>query len=206
MICTECSSDLSDTAVYCNKCGAKNRESKLDTWNNEYFRVGDFDMNLHPLTRERCMEFGYDAYNKDAFYEALEYYKHAMSFENEDLTRRSVLWDQIAICYGMIEDYEKALVYLNYAITADPTNYTAIENRANLYIKVENIKSAVEDMEFLHNRKAPLKFQTWYNLGITYENLKDYKNAKLAYQIAINAGCIEAKKDLEEVIKKTTKV
>jgi tetratricopeptide (TPR) repeat protein len=130
MNCTNCQKPLTDSQVYCNGCGLKNRPSKLDNWINVYTDFGDIEVNSNPLTWEDCKRIGASAYHSGQLYEALEYFEQALKFQIDDTNEMSSIFNEIGIIYGQLGDDKKCLLYLNLSVASNPNNFTALENRA----------------------------------------------------------------------------
>jgi len=205
LTCPNCNTIIPDNNIYCNNCGIKLNPSEIDNWVNVNIDLDGLIVNANQLTWGKCKILGVEAYKNGNFYEAIEYFGEAFKFEIEDAKEISNIYNELGICYGQIEDYKKSLIYIDLAISANAENFIAIENRIGVKMKLGNEKGAIVDISILfENGKMVPKM--WHTLGIALENIKQYENARQAYECAINEGYLLAAKDLEDILIKIDKL
>jgi len=202
MNCEKCNASITNEDVYCNKCGKKLKPSRIENYVTSFMELNGVKMPINPFTLNLCKDFANEAFEKGNYYEAIEYYSFALShFEISDLFDKSNLNNQLGISLGYTRDFNKALEYINKAISFNPSNFQLIENRVMAKLNLADDKGAVSDIEILLDN-SKMRPHMWYYLGVANENLNFYDSAKLAYQRAIDEGYSNAKSDLLELQKK----
>jgi len=200
MVCSNCDAEINKINVYCNNCGKKLKASKIDNWKHVVVDDG-FNSMIGGLSSEICQSFGFEAIKNQQYYEALEYYDRATKFKNIDKKNLSDSYTGIAVAYQRIGDINEALNFNNLAILSNPSNFSAIGNRASIKIQLEDDLSAISDLEILINN-SQMKPNFWFYLGVAYENIESLDKAKVAYEKAIAEGFNLASDYLTDVIKR----
>jgi tetratricopeptide (TPR) repeat protein len=199
--CVKCHHEVLEAAVYCDNCGIKISPSLIDEWSNVYINVNGLNVNTRPLTWQISKQFGADAYHSGRYYEAIEYYSEALKFENEDNKEVSDLYNELGISYGQLKQYDKAILYLNLAISSNPSNYAAYQSRAFALCAYGKEREAINDFMVL-SENSKMTPQLWHSLGIVFENLYELEKARLCYQEALSGGWLVASNDLNDVLRK----
>lgn len=201
MTCDKCNSDVKESSIYCNRCGKKLKPSKIDDWPNVLIDIGGQKVNANPLTWQYSKHIGTEAFRAGDYYEAIEYFETAITFEHDSMDEVSNLYNELAISIANIADYKKALTYIELSISANPNNAIALANRAGIKMKLDDFNGAISDYRLLID-KNKMEPRMWHSLGIAHENQKQLEEAKLAYLKAISLGYHNATKDLNDVITK----
>ena len=128
----------------------------------------------------------YDVYFKLAYcYSELEDYEDAAkNFEIAmKLTHNPTakLYNQLAILYGKIGQYDKAISSVDSAIKIDPNSSEAYNNKGNYLMQLNRNEDAVIDFQKA-NELNPANAVSFKNLGSAYANLKQYSKALECYK------------------------
>ncbi len=112
---------------------------------------------------------------------SIEYYLQFLekgTDEGLDLVYNDIAWE-----YESLMDYENALKYLKLALEKNPEEDTLLFEIAYFY---EELNKQEECIEFYNKflDENPYSFNGWYNLGIVYNDIKDFRNAVFAFDYA----------------------
>lgn len=203
--CPNCKKEIKDESVYCNLCGKKIKPSLLD--NHVSFVMdlgGGLKIPTNPITFEHCYQIGANAYHASEFYEAIEYFKEAVTFSNPPLDKLSNCYNEIGISYLRLKQNTTAVNYLKLAISANPESLAPFENLVSALCDID-IDKAIDEFKQLAIKFPNFNKNLWRGLGISCENEKRYVEAKMFYENAILNGIQEAQEDLKDVIRKMNK-
>jgi len=112
---------------------------------------------------------------------SIEYYLQFLekgTDEGLDLVYNDIAWE-----YESLMDYENALKYLKLALEKNPEEDSLLFEIAYFY---EELNKQEECIEFYNKflDENPYSFNGWYNLGIVYNDIKDFRNAVFAFDYA----------------------
>jgi len=112
---------------------------------------------------------------------SIEYYLQFLekgTDEGLDLVYNDIAWE-----YESLMDYENALKYLKLALEKNPEEDSLLFEIAYFY---EELNMQEECIEFYNKflDENPYSFNGWYNLGIVYNDIKDFRNAVFAFDYA----------------------
>lgn len=90
------------------------------------------------------------------------------------------------IFYDATKDRQTALSYLQEGIKHCPQSSMLHEDLESLYRKLGELQKSIEEYKIAFKLGVDAKAGTYYNMGNTYNDLKDYPNAILCYRNAIS--------------------
>lgn len=113
--------------------------------------------------------------------QSIELYKEYLDNnvkENLDLIYNDIAWE-----YESLKDYDNALRYLILALELNPEEDTLLFEIAYFY---EELGKQEECITFYNKflDENPYSYNGWYNLGIVYNERKEYKKAVFAFEYA----------------------
>lgn len=162
-----------------------------------------------------CLGIVYETASQYA--KAIEYYKTSLSKSQSDVTA-----ERIASCYDDLGDYERALEYINQAISLDSTDNTYIFRKANILDNAGRSKEGIALMDtyisaepeyyFGYYRRGWMKDHTGdidgaiedYNVAISLEPKYAYSYLNRGYLYRLKGDTVLAKADFEQVIQRDT--
>lgn len=115
-------------------------------------------------------------FSENMFEKAIESYKYALDFDISNYT----LYNNIAICYIRLREYDLALSYLKKAINIAPTNLTILLNIIEVLIEKNDFKKAIYFIEKLGN----MDYERNYYMGEVYLKSEDYDRARAMFSRA----------------------
>lgn len=207
--CENCNSEVTNTQIYCNKCGHKLKPSILDSHVTLYTEFGEgLKIPFNPITFDYCYQIGATAYNVGNHYEALEYFNKAISFYDVDKAKLSQIYTDIGSIYRLTKnDLKKANSFYELAISSDSKNHAAYENLISLKNTIDDYTGAIEVFKRMLDviQISDLNPRLLHLVGMVWENQGRFETAKKLYEVAVERGFEKAKKDLEDVISKIAK-
>ena len=63
------------------------------------------------------------------------------------------IYSGIGQAYRLIQNYDKALYYLNKALEKSPNNNEFLVQRSNIYVDIKNYQKAIEDLSLALEKK-----------------------------------------------------
>lgn len=201
--CENCNSEILNEQVYCNKCGHKNNPSLLDNHVSAILDLGDgLKVPTNPITFEYCYQIGASAMVENNYYEALEYFNYAISFQDVDMVKLSQIYCDIGTIYWLtVKAYDKSVGYYELAISSNPKNEQAYMNLMSIKVSKDD-NGALEDFKRMVDVIPTDNPHCWYLAGLSCENLHRYEAAQKFYKEAIKRGYHEAQADLNDIIRK----
>ena len=207
--CKNCDSEITNNQVYCNNCGHKNNPSLLDTHVSFIVDIGNgLKIPSNPITFEYCYNIGALAMDEKDYYEALEYFNYAITFEEVDMVKLSQIYNDLGIIYRLaVNDFEKSFDYYELSISADSKNKAAYINIISLKNHIDDFKGALEVFKNMLSviNISEIDPSELHLIGIVCENLRNYEGAKMFYELAIQKGFTKAQSDLNDVLRKINK-
>jgi len=205
--CDDCNSDISNEQVYCNKCGHKVNPSLLDSHVTLYTDIGKgLKIPFNPITFDYCYQIGASAYTDGNYYEALEYFNHAIAFHDVNLEKLSEVYTEIGNIYKLTgKSLDEYVHYYELGISSNPKNEIAYINLISSKVSIDD-NGALEDFKKMVSVIHNFNPRFWHLAGMACENLHRYEAAKKFYEESINRGYEIAKKDLEDVVRKINKM
>lgn len=110
------------------------------------------------------------------FEKAIECYKNALDFDISNY----VLYNNIAICYIRLKEYDFALSYLKKAINLAPNNLTVVLNIIEVLIEKNDVKKAIHFISRLNN----MEYERNYYMGQIYFKNEEYDKARARFSRA----------------------
>lgn len=208
--CDNCSSDVSNDQVYCNKCGHKVNPSLLDNHATFYTEIGKgLKIPVNPITFDYCYQIGATAMDECNYYEALEYFNHAIAFYDVDRIKLSQIYTDIGSIYRLTKnDFDKSIEYYELAISSNSKNHAAYQNLISSKNEIDDYDGAIavfkRMIEVIQIRE--LNPRVLHLVGMVCENQRRYEAAKKFYEDALQRGYKEAQTDLDEVVRKINKL
>ncbi len=114
-------------------------------------------------------------------------HKEAIEELNKALYRADDQADVLALLgmeYLFVDDFENAKKQFAKCLEIDPDDYSALYNSINCYVYLDDTKGAISFLtKFLDTN--PYCEIAWHQLGLQYNDVKDYKKAIAAFDFAI---------------------
>ncbi|MBL7772591.1 MAG: tetratricopeptide repeat protein [Chitinophagaceae bacterium] len=139
-------------------------------------QYADRALKLDPQDGEINRKLARTYLEVDHFPKAIKLYQKAEKMLPEDKDIPS----KLASCYAEMADYNNALKYFNRTMELDPTNATKIYEAAGAHHNAGKYNKAVELYQLAEDKGYYKSKMFYYNWGLSYEEMKDYKGA-LAY-------------------------
>ena len=130
-----------------------------------------------------------------------DYHLALMSSHLVDGEQKTTIYNDLALSYMMLDDYDRAIAKFDRAITLKPDNYNAYFNRGCAHHRQENYLAAIEDFTKVVQLKPNLT-QAYVNRGVLHYQvghnraafadiniaLQQYQNQgdRLAYNLVFN--------------------
>ena len=141
---------------------------------NELIKIEDTNHELHLLKGSSHLLLGQSE-------DAIQSFNLSLKYSSVD--RGETLFN-IGFAYEQIGDYQKAVSYLEEAVTDDPENEEAIYELAYCYEKNGENQRSIE----IYNKYIDLDTfsdSAWFNLGILYTKTEDFEKSVWAYELAL---------------------
>jgi transcriptional regulator with PAS, ATPase and Fis domain len=159
---------------------------------NKLLKLGKDNNYPHAISRAQILLAAVDTfYNK--YSEALEKLFNAqkIAIENGEHDHLSDIYNSIGRCYGLINNQEKSLEYLNKALDIDPDEINILSNIGVTLLRMQKPTEALEyfnraiEKSNIDERNQFDNTMIYLNIGNTYFILEDYTLAEENYKKAI---------------------
>ncbi len=121
------------------------------------------------------------AFREKMYRDAIRYYREAIKID----TNYMQAYNNLCVVYEQTGELDKALKACNKCLTIDSTFTDGRFNRAHVFIGLKRYYDALDDLKQIENsyeNKADFYFLT----GLALFGLKDYKNAGISFENALN--------------------
>lgn len=136
--------------------------------------------NRNTYISDLYVEKGNIEYNNNNLEKAMEYYKIAIKFNNNN----SLAYNNIGNIYKHNKKYNRAVRYYKNAINIEPRNYIPYANLGVVYNEQKKYKDVIKSYNNVIDIN-PKDYKAFANRGCAYANLEKYKNALLDFMKAI---------------------
>ena len=113
-----------------------------------------------------------------------DYHLALMSPRIVDAEQKTTIYNDLALSYMMLEDYDRAIANFDRAITLKPDNYNAYFNRGCAHHRQENYLAAIKDFTQVVQLKPNLT-QAYVNRGVVHYQIGDNHAAFADINIAL---------------------
>jgi tetratricopeptide (TPR) repeat protein len=134
---------------------------------------------LDPKNNEVIKELSSLYFNNRQFQKAIEFAEKCNNCDNKDQV--------LGISYYHLEDYGKAVKYLQQATAKNDKDAEAAYTLGRTYLELENEKEAIPQYQKAITLE-PTRNEWMYELGLIYFNQNDFKNSVKYFDMAANAG------------------
>ena len=127
-------------------------------------------------------------YNAVTCYDLLDESHQAIAFLTKQIKQRpfnEVAWSLLGKKYLDVEQYQKAIEALDYAIAIDDHFLGAYYDKAYAYARMNEFEKAIEFYKLTLDIADPTAF-TYYHIAKNYEKLQEFDRAVKHYLLAIN--------------------
>jgi tetratricopeptide (TPR) repeat protein len=143
------------------------------------------EQSLYRFNLANVLQYGVEDYGL-----ALDYYLSALNNTSHD----TLVYEELGnMCQFKLNDYNKSAFYFNKALEANPGNEGALNNLANLYVRMEDYDEAERTYNELLNLDPTSHIAHGNYASFLKDKRSDYERAKQHYELALQINPMYAK-------------